>query len=213
MKSLIRIVLGAALFAASLGLAGCSSDKREHVKWYDTDSNTARRAENERTQQPTSVAAADRPSSDANDSSIVKPSDDATVTKTYDPNGTLTELRNFDGDPSIKYVLVRTAKDGQKQGVIGGSDGRMTPVPADLVNRAMSASTSELAAALKAEPSKNDSLTAVSTQPVVTLNPEKTSQSTNNQTASSIPTKAIDLQQTKQSQPAVVFDQLPRRKG
>jgi hypothetical protein len=213
-KPMIRTILGLTFFAVCFGFAGCSSAKREQVKLDDTSTKTTKLSGDVRTQQPAPTPVISAPDLSENDSNQQQTQTyGAKVVKSYDADGTLTELRNFDSDPSVKYVLVRTTQDGQKQGVIGGADGQTKPLPADLVYRAMSASATELAAMLKPEPPNSGSTVPVAAQPPASTSPNKNNQTASTQTSSSETPKTAEVQQTKQTQPSVVFEQLPRRKG
>lgn len=63
----------------------------------------------------------------------------------YDGFGNKTETRTFDNNPLLKTVLLRTDVDGKRQVFVYGQNGDVKSLPADMLDKVLTAAPSDLA--------------------------------------------------------------------
>lgn len=71
--------------------------------------------------------------------------DGSQITTMYDGFGNKTETRNFGSHNRLQLVVIRTAADGRRQVLVYGRNGEVKDLPANLFDRALSASADEIA--------------------------------------------------------------------
>lgn len=74
-------------------------------------------------------------------------SDGTKVSISVDGYGNKSETRYFDDDAKIQMVLVKTSRDGKKQVYIYGQNGEVKDLPANMIDKAMTLTPSQIASA------------------------------------------------------------------
>jgi hypothetical protein len=73
--------------------------------------------------------------------------DGSHINTMFDRYGNKTETRRFDYDSRLKFILLRTSADGQKQVFIYGQNGEVKGLPENMLDKALTAPANDLAAA------------------------------------------------------------------
>ncbi len=74
-----------------------------------------------------------------------KGNDNSEITTMIDKYGNKTEMRAFLGHPRLASILMRTSPEGIRETFVYGQQGKVKPLPADMLDRALTASADELA--------------------------------------------------------------------
>ncbi len=73
--------------------------------------------------------------------------DGSQINTMFDRYGNKAETRYFNYDSRLKFVLLRTSGDGQKQVFIYGQNGEVKSLPEDMLDKVLTAPANEIAAA------------------------------------------------------------------
>ncbi len=74
--------------------------------------------------------------------------DGSQINTTFDRYGNKTEMRNFNYDSRLKFVMIRTAADGQKQVFVYGQNGEVKTLPENMLDKVLTAPADEIAGAV-----------------------------------------------------------------
>ncbi|HXG85595.1 MAG TPA: hypothetical protein VNI84_16345, partial [Pyrinomonadaceae bacterium] len=92
------------------------------------------------------------------------------ISTTFDRYGNRTETRTFDNNPRLAFIILRTSLKGKKQVFVYGQNGDVKSLPENMLDKILTATANDLAAAAGISEGRAQSQTFVqSTQPLKTM--------------------------------------------